>query len=699
MANKKDLPNSKTLTIMFTDIVGSTPIANKLRAAHGNDDMYMEAVRGPHDELIRQCLTQHNGYEVKTIGDSFMAVFELPTEAIETAADIIKGLETNPADPQNPLQVRIGLHTGTVFPVIKDGKVVDYEGHDVNLAARVEGLADGGQILLSGAVKGMVSKLKDYKFHHWGKRTLKGIDEEVEIFELLWEGKKLGRKPSNYKKTFTYPSMYDNKDVIGRDGFINDVRGNIEHHKFLTICGIGGVGKTAAAIETCKYMGDEYDILFVGMDILDDKSSEGQIVGQIAKDMKLTGESSKGIVELAEAIRNRCADRPVLLLIDNYESIDKVLGRRVMAMLTGVPCLRILATSRSPVGIGGIEKELELEPFSTPDAGGKGIAALVEDLKSSDSYRLLEAHVRLLRGMDKWQVSDVDAEHVKSVLETTSGIPLAIELVASRMGSNTWQDAAATLNASFELMKVEEEICEGQPCPDRHLSMVACLNWSYEKLSEPARRLFRAISLFANGFETSLVEGCYGTLSKNNEGKAITGLLKELQTSSLISFVNGKWSFLPIVHRYGRDLLNDDEKKSEIEHAFISYWGNFVKEYSSSDEKRRKNLKLLEKEHGHLIEFLNLLHNNEDNHDMYIVITNSLHGFWQIERMWGDSHKYLKSALGIARTKAEKHPAAYLPKLADVCYNLAILLSDMGDDKGASELFAEAADISKRLKG
>lgn len=731
MANKRELPNIEILTIMFTGIAGSTAMAGVLGKEQDNDDFDTGKARKLHDEIIRKCLDENLGYEVKNKGGGFIAVFEWPQDAIVTSACIIERFESlkipNPADINNIIQVRIGLHTGTVYPVTDDsGKVTDYEGHDLLLAERIESVAAGSQILLSGDVKEMSGRFSDYDFYPLRKMQFKGIDYQIEIYELLWGDRQPGPEPPN-DRTFKYPSMF-NKSVIGRDDFIKDLKDNIKRHKLLTICGIGGVGKTAAAIKTCKEIDDKYNIFVVAMYGPDGESSEGQIIDQIAASMELPLESRKGLDSLKAAIENKCAKTPVLLLIDNYEIINPSDRgnerrtndrrgqarkeeerrredrrgreiRRVIVGLTEVPCLKILITSMFSAGID-CEKVIRLHPLDL-NFGERENGELIRSLNASSSYQLLEQRVRLLADMDNWQVSDVDAEYVKDILEITNGIPLAIELVAGRMAACSWQEAAVSLKKSAELFMGRAGRGERHPRSDRHLSIDVCLHWSYEKLSEPAQRLFRALSLFANGFETPLVKECYEKLFTHN---SIQDLLEEIQTSSLINLMDdGKWRFLSIVHSFGKDVINEDKNKSEkkyvIEAAFISYWDIFVKRYSDTGIKYGNNLNILEKEHGHLIEFLNLLLANDNYHNKFILYTNTISEYWGIKKMWGCSARYLKSALEISRNKAEHNPDEYQPYVAMTCISLACLLKNMGNIKGAAKLYEEAIQICRTLAG
>ena len=139
-------PAGGVITMMFTDIVDSTAIKAGL-----GDEAYFHDVLERHNELVRGRVAAHNGRELKTMGDAFLVAFALPRQAVDCAIDIQQQLAAAaiPAGGR-PLEVRSGLHTGAphVYRDPGSGRI-DLSGTDVDKAARIEGLARGGQVLIS----------------------------------------------------------------------------------------------------------------------------------------------------------------------------------------------------------------------------------------------------------------------------------------------------------------------------------------------------------------------------------------------------------------------------------------------------------------------------------------------------------------------------------------------------------------------
>jgi len=163
-----------TVTIMFSDIEGSTAMADRL-----GDKRFMEVLR-EHNAIIREQVKAHGGFEVKSEGDGFMVAFQSAGKALACAAAIQKALLACNESAEEPVKVRMGLHAGEV---IKEGE--DFFGRNVIMAARVASQANGGEILTSGVVKALLSG-SDVT---WGdSRTveLKGLSGEHEIWAVEW---------------------------------------------------------------------------------------------------------------------------------------------------------------------------------------------------------------------------------------------------------------------------------------------------------------------------------------------------------------------------------------------------------------------------------------------------------------------------------------------------------------------------------
>ncbi len=143
-----------TVTILFTDIEGSTPMTERL------GDRRAQEVLRTHNAAIRQQITAHEGFEVKSQGDGFMVAFSSAKRALECAIAIQQTLAAhNVENPDEPIRVRIGLHTGEA---IKEGE--DFFGKTVILAARIASQALGGEILVSSLLKALVESSGEFEF-------------------------------------------------------------------------------------------------------------------------------------------------------------------------------------------------------------------------------------------------------------------------------------------------------------------------------------------------------------------------------------------------------------------------------------------------------------------------------------------------------------------------------------------------------
>jgi class 3 adenylate cyclase len=159
-------------TILFTDLVGHTEMMSRLGDDKGR------AVLREHEQITRSVLEAHDGSEVKTMGDGFMASFTSVTKAVECAIALQRALADRASG--EPLHVRVGLNAGE--PIEEDG---DFFGATVILASRIAAKADGGEILVADTVRGLCSG-KGFLFADRGEYVPKGFEDPVRLFEVSW---------------------------------------------------------------------------------------------------------------------------------------------------------------------------------------------------------------------------------------------------------------------------------------------------------------------------------------------------------------------------------------------------------------------------------------------------------------------------------------------------------------------------------
>ncbi len=171
------LNSDTTATIMFTDIVGSSAMMERLGDRGGR------LVLSAHEEIIRSNTAAHNGTEVKSLGDGFMLIFPSVRRGVQCAIAVQKALiEHNRNQTEARILVRIGLSVGE--PIREDE---DMYGTSVIRASRIASMAKGGQVLVCHIAYTLASTSGDFEFRPVGVTQLKGIEGKHPLFEVVWE--------------------------------------------------------------------------------------------------------------------------------------------------------------------------------------------------------------------------------------------------------------------------------------------------------------------------------------------------------------------------------------------------------------------------------------------------------------------------------------------------------------------------------
>jgi adenylate cyclase len=161
--------------VMFTDIVGYSSLTQK------NERLALELLE-EHRSIVRPIVTSHNGREIKTMGDAFLMEFESALEATECAIDIQRNLHQHNREstPERRIHLRIGIHLGDVMR-----RESDVLGDAVNIASRIEPLAEPDGICISGEVYAQVRNKLECPIEKLGSRQLKNIDYPIGVYRIL----------------------------------------------------------------------------------------------------------------------------------------------------------------------------------------------------------------------------------------------------------------------------------------------------------------------------------------------------------------------------------------------------------------------------------------------------------------------------------------------------------------------------------
>ncbi|MGH2609051.1 MAG: ATP-binding protein, partial [Tepidiformaceae bacterium] len=240
------MASAGTVTLLFTDLVGSTEILDQL----GDDAA--ERLRRTHFRLLREAVAANGGHEVKSLGDGLMVVFASSLDAVGCAVGMQQAVEHHNhwvaplrgANGLPSLNVRIGLHAGEP---IRDEE--DYYGTPVVIAKRLCDEADGGQILASDLVRGLVASRGGFQFLAMGPMLLKGLAEPLQAYDIAWQ-------PLS-APGFALPPQLETRPkslFVGREEELHVLRKAWEDvtqgkRRLVFIAGEPGIGKTRTATE------------------------------------------------------------------------------------------------------------------------------------------------------------------------------------------------------------------------------------------------------------------------------------------------------------------------------------------------------------------------------------------------------------------------------------------------------------------
>jgi predicted ATPase/class 3 adenylate cyclase len=441
-----------TVTLLFTDVEGSTAALHVLGTSYGES-------LALHRSLIRRAIAEHEGVEVDTQGDAFLAAFGSAERALRAARDAQRALAEARWPDGVALRVRMGVHTGE--PELRD---TGYVGLDVHRGARICAAAHGGQIVVSSVTRALAGDPADLAFADLGRHSLRDVGDE-RLFQLNGPEHAETFPPLRTSSATNLPVLRG--PTIGRDDALAELAELLRSGvRLVTLVGPGGAGKSRLAIEAARGLVGEraHGVHLVRLASIDDP---GLVLLEIARTFGI--QDSR---DVAAALYDYLGDRELVLVLDNFEHVAAA-APVVAELVERCRGVLVLCTSRSPLRLS-LERVFPVEPLDENAA----VQLFVERARTADS---------------RFRLDEEDEPVLRELCVRLDGLPLAIEIAAARAGLLTVHDLASQMEIWLSAEGAHD-------LPARQRTLAATLSWSYEILAPEHRSLHTRLAVFQGRF-------------------------------------------------------------------------------------------------------------------------------------------------------------------------------------------------------
>ena len=550
-----DLPNG-TVTLLFTDIEGSTRLLQRLGGSR-----YGSVLR-EHHRIMRNAISACSGVEVKTEGDSFFAVFPRAGDAITAVVQAQRALAAHAWPDGDAVKVRMGIHTGQVETV--DG---EYIGLDVHRAARISAAAHGGQVLLSDAVGALArSHLPpDVTLVDLGEHSLKDLDRTEHLLQLVIAGLRSEFPPVRTPSTRLHKLPPETSSFIGRERELARAGELLAGTRLLTLTGPGGTGKTRLAVQLARTTAPAFGdgVAFVPLAPISDPELVAPTVRQAVAVAEVVGQSA------IDTLVERLHDRDVLLVLDNFEQLLPAVPV-VAQLLARTDRLKLIVTSRAALHLSS-EQELAVPPLDVPAVDE---ADDLDALSQSDAVALFMQRARTIR--PDFALSTANARAIVEICARLDGLPLAIELAASRVKLLPPQALLDRLEHRLDLLQSSTA-----DRTDRQRTLRGAIDWSYELLGTKERGLFRRLAIFVGGWRLEDAERVIVAAGRldldilEGHGQLVDhSLLRQVETAN----GEARFSMLETIREFGLEKLAETGELSATAEAHAQHFAELAQQ-------------------------------------------------------------------------------------------------------------------------
>lgn len=425
---------------------------------------------------------------------------------------------------------------------------------------------------------------------------------------------------------------------IGREDLINQVLLQLSQSRLLTLTGTGGTGKTRLALRVAEMALHDYPdgVFFINLGHLQDASNVLNEIGRILN-LRITQEQS-----IKSSLQHLLANLQCLLVIDNFEHVIDA-APALVDLLHVAPDLKILVTSREALSVSG-EYLFSVPPMTLPIE-----TASSDEAKHSEAIALFVERAQAIRS--DFTLDDNNVEDVIAICHRLDGLPLALELAASRIRLFSPKMLRNQLQNPINLLTSGT-----RDNSERHRTLYNAIHWSYQLLTEDEQRLFTQLAIFAGGASFEAISVICSELSPLD----LINTLNSLVDKSLVrqyddNMGEARFQLLATIRDYAQEQMDMLHSFDALMQRFATYYLSLTQQDMTTRQRRIQCLQIMQQENQNLRAIFHYLMDVERYQDA-IELTNALYRHW-IRRAPAEGLKYIEAILSaipnIARQDTE----------------------------------------------
>jgi predicted ATPase len=431
----------------------------------------------------------------------------------------------------------------------------------VHKGARIASAGHGGQVLVSDRTREVVGEELEggATLLNLGEHRLKDFPKDERIFQLRAPGLPADFPPIRAVGRNNLPTHLT--PFIGRAPELDRAQAHLMERRLVTLTGPGGTGKTRFAIETASRVRYEFldGVFFVALAPI---TNPDLVAVAIADTLGIKLDPSRPAVD---AVKADLAIKDMLLVLDNLEQVLPA-ASTISDLLRATTLLKVLATSREALHISG-EQEFPVPPLATPEPDG---APTPEAIEQYEAVALFVQRARAAR--PEFRLSADNASAIARITSRLDGLPLAIELAASRIKVLSPEGILSRLENSLTLLATKSA-----DLPSRQQTLRGTIAWSHDLLTEEERVLFHRLSVFVRSFTVAAAEAVVADGAEVDVLDGVASLLdKNLLRSGEHERGEERFQMLGTIREFALEQMRESGELESITATHAAYFADWT---------------------------------------------------------------------------------------------------------------------------